>query len=138
MVCPIMKDVIFLSQKSVQAVNCEEDHQTAQNLLDTLKENQGKCVGMAANMIGVSKRIIVVDDNGTYLLMYNPEIVKASQSYEAEEGCLSLTGTRTAKRWKTIKVKYENENFQVRFKTFSGWTAQIIQHEIDHCNGIII
>ena len=138
MVCPIMKDVIFLSQKSVQAVNCEEDRQTAQNLLDTLKENQGKCVGMAANMIGVSKRIIVVDDNGTYLLMHNPEIVKSSQSYEAEEGCLSLTGTRTAKRWKTIKVKYENENFQVRFKTFSGWTAQIIQHEIDHCNGIII
>ena len=138
MVCPIMKDVIFLSQKSVQAVNCEEDRQTAQNLLDTLKENQGKCVGMAANMIGVSKRIIAVDDNGTYLLMYNPEIVKASQSYEAEEGCLSLTGTRTAKRWKTIKVKYENENFQVRFKNFSGWTAQIIQHEIDHCNGIII
>ena len=138
MVCPIMKDVIFLSQKSVQAVNCEEDRQTAQNLLDTLKENQGKCVGMAANMIGVSKRIIVVDDNGTYLLMYNPEIVKYSQSYEAEEGCLSLTGTRVAKRWKTIKVKYENEDFQVRFKTFSGWTAQIIQHEIDHCNGIII
>ena len=138
MVCPIMKDVIFLSQKSVPAINCEEDRQIAQNLLDTLLENEERCVGMAANMIGVSKRIIAVNDNGTYLLMYNPEIVKASQPYETEEGCLSLTGTRSTKRWKTIKVKYENEDFQVRFKTFSDWTAQIIQHEIDHCNGIII
>ena len=138
MVRTIMKDVVFLAQKSVPAVNCEEDRQTAQDLLDTLRANQGGCVGMAANMIGVSKRIIAVDDEGSYLLMYNPEIIKSSQSYEAEEGCLSLTGTRKTKRWKSIKVKYENEDFLVRLKTFTGWTAQIIQHEIDHCNGIII
>ena len=138
MVCAVMKDVVFLAQKSVQAVNCEEDRQVAQDLMDTLRAHQGSCVGMAANMIGVSKRIIAVDDEGTYILMYNPEIVKSSQPYEAEEGCLSLTGTRKTKRWKSIKVKYENTDFQVRFKTFTGWTAQIIQHEIDHCNGIII
>ena len=138
MVRTIMKDVVFLAQKSIPAVNGEEDRQTAQDLLDTLRANQGGCVGMAANMIGVSKRIIAVDDEGTYLLMYNPEIIKSSQPYETEEGCLSLTGTRRTKRWKSIKVKYENEDFLVRFKTFTGCTAQIIQHEIDHCNGIII
>lgn len=138
MVRTVMKDIVFLAQKSVQAVNCEEDRQTAQDLLDTLCAHQGGCVGMAANMIGVSRRIIAVDDEGTYILMYNPEIVKSAQPYEAEEGCLSLTGTRKTKRWKSIKVKYENADFQVRLKTFTGWTAQIIQHEIDHCNGIII
>ena len=136
MVKEVVHDPVLLAIKSAAATR--DDLQVARDLLDTLAANKDECVGMAANMIGVSKRIIVVDDNGTYLLMHNPEIVKSSQSYEAEEGCLSLTGTRTAKRWKTIKVKYENENFQVRFKTFSGWTAQIIQHEIDHCNGIII
>lgn len=138
MVRAVMKDVVFLAQESVKAINCGEDRQTAQDLLDTLRAHQGGCVGMAANMIGVSKRIIAVDDEGTYILMYNPEIVKFSQPYEAEEGCLSLTGTRKTKRWKSIKVKYENTDFQVRLKTFTGWTAQIIQHEIDHCNGIII
>ena len=134
----IVKDVIFLAQKSVPAVNCEEDIQVARDLLETLEAHKEGCVGMAANMIGVSKRIIAFDNEGTYMVMFNPEIVKSSDRYEAEEGCLSLTGTRKTKRWKSIKVQYQNEQFQTRFKTFTGWTAQIIQHEIDHCNGIII
>lgn len=138
MIQPIMKDVIFLAQKSVPAENCAEDIQVAHNLLETLEAHKAGCVGMAANMIGVSKRIIAFDNEGTYMVMFNPEIVKSSDRYEAEEGCLSLTGTRKTKRWKSIKVQYQNEQFQTRFKTFTGWTAQIIQHEIDHCNGIII
>ena len=138
MIQPIMKDVIFLAQKSVPAVNCEEDIQVARDLLETLESHKEGCVGMAANMIGVSKRIIAFDNEGTYMVMFNPEIVKNSDRYETEEGCLSLTGTRKTKRWKSIKVQYQNEQFQTRFKTFTGWTAQIIQHEIDHCNGIII
>ena len=93
---------------------------------------------MAANMIGVNKRIIVFDNEGVYQVMYNPEIVKKSGPYETEEGCLSLTGTRPAKRWKSIKVRWQNERFQERVKTFTGWTAQIIQHELDHCQGIVI
>ncbi|BCK85897.1 peptide deformylase (plasmid) [Pusillibacter faecalis] len=138
MIWPIMKDIIFLAQKSVPAVNCEEDLQVARDLLETLEAHKEGCVGMAANMIGVSKRIIAFDNEGTYMVMFNPEIVKSSDRYEAEEGCLSLTGIRKTKRWKSIKVQYQNEQFQTRFKTFTGWTAQIIQHEIDHCNGIII
>ena len=138
MIRPIMKDVIFLAQKSVPAVNCEEDLQVARDLLETLEAHKEGCVGMAANMIGISKRIIAFDNEGTYMAMFNPEIVKSSDRYETEEGCLSLTGTRKTKRWKSIKVQYQNEQFQTRFKTFTGWTAQIIQHEIDHCNGIII
>ena len=133
-----MKDEFFLAQKSVPAVNCEEDIQVARDLLETLEAHKEGCVGMAANMIGVSKRIIAFDNEGSYMVMFNPEIVKYSDRYEAEEGCLSLTGTRKTKRWKSIKVQYQNEQFQTRFKTFTGWTAQIIQHEIDHCNGIII
>ena len=93
---------------------------------------------MACNMIGIRKRIIVLEHDGGYLTMFNPEIIKQSGRYETEEGCLSLTGTRKTKRWKSIKVQYQNEQFQTRFKTFTGWTAQIIQHEIDHCEGIII
>ena len=89
-------------------------------------------------MIGVSKRIIVFDNEGTYMVMFNPEIVKCSQPYQAEEGCLSLTGRRTAKRYRSIKVQYQNDQFQTRLKTFTGWTAQIIQHEIDHCSGVLI
>ena len=89
-------------------------------------------------MIGVAKRIIIFDDNGTATVMFNPEIVKQSDVYEAEEGCLSLAGTRKAKRFKRIKVQYQNEQFQTRMKTYTGWTAQIIQHEIDHCNGVLI
>ena len=138
MIRPIMKDEFFLSQKSVPAVNCEEDIQIAQDLLETLEAHKEGCVGMAANMIGVSKRIIAFDNEGTYMVMFNPEIVKCSNCYEAEEGCLSLSGIRKAKRWKSIKVQYQNLQMQTRLKTFTGWTAQIIQHEIDHCNGVLI
>ena len=136
MVRPIMKDEAFLAIPSEPAT--KEDLQVAQDLLDTLTAHAEGCVGMAANMIGVSKRIIVFDNEGTYMVMFNPEIVKASDRYETEEGCLSLVGRRTTKRYKSIKVKYQNADFQTRFKTYTGWTAQIIQHEIDHCNGIII
>ena len=136
MIRPIMKDPIFLAQKSTPA--SPEDLPTAQDLLDTLEAHKDGCVGMAANMIGVSKRIIVFDNEGTYMVMFNPVIVKSSGPYKAREGCLSLEGIREAKRWKSIKVQYQNEAFQVRLKTFTGWTAQIIQHEIDHCDGILI
>ena len=136
MVREIMKDQFFLSMKSAPAT--AEDLDVARDLLETLEVNAAGCVGMAANMIGVAKRIIAFDNEGTYLVMFNPEIVKQDGPYTAEEGCLSLPGTRSAKRYRSIKVKYQNEAFQTRFKTFSGWTAQIIQHEIDHCNGILI
>ena len=133
---PIMKDPIFLAQKSAPAT--AEDLGVAQDLLDTLTAHRDGCVGMAANMIGAAKRIIVFDNEGAYMTMFNPEIVKASDRYDAEEGCLSLTGTRKAKRYRSIKVRWQNEAMQTRLKTFTGWTAQIIQHEIDHCNGILI
>ena len=136
MIQPIMKDPIFLAQKSAPAT--KEDLQVAQDLLDTLTAHKDGCVGMAANMIGVSKRIIAFDDEGKYMVMFNPEIVKRSEPYEAEEGCLSLPGTRKTKRYRSIKVRYQNGQLQTRFKTFTGWTAQIIQHEIDHCNGVLI
>ena len=130
MIQPIMKDPIFLAQKSAPAT--KEDLPVAQDLLDTLTAHKDGCVGMAANMIGVSKYIIAFDNEGKYMVMFNPEIVKRSEPYEAEEGCLSLPGTRKAKRYRSIKVQYQNDQFQTRFKTFTGWTAQIIQHEIDH------
>ena len=136
MVREIMRDETFLSQKAEPATL--EDLPVAQDLLDTLTAHKDGCVGMAANMIGVRKRIIVFDNEGAYMVMFNPEIVKKSGPYEAEEGCLSLAGTRKARRWQTIKVRWQNEKFQERFKAFTGWTAQIIQHEIDHCEGIII
>lgn len=136
MVREIMRDEAFLSQKAEPATL--EDLPVAQDLLDTLTAYKDGCVGMAANMIGVCKRIIVFDNEGKYTVMFNPEIIKKSGSYEAEEGCLSLSGTRKAKRWQSIKVQYQNEQFQIRFKTFTGWTAQIIQHEIDHCEGVLI
>ena len=136
MIQPIMKDPIFLAQKSVPAT--KEDLPVSQDLLDTLTAHKDGCVGMAANMIGVSKRIIAFDNEGKYMVMFNPEIVKRTEPYEAEEGCLSLPGTRKAKRYRSIKVQYQNDQFQTRFKTFTGWTAQIIQHEIDHCNGVLI
>ena len=131
-----MKDVVFLAQKSVPATSA--DLGTAQDLLDTLAFHKDGCVGMAANMIGVSKRIIAFDNDGEYMLMFNPEIIKKSGAYDTEEGCLSLTGVRPCKRYKSIKVQYQNEKFQTRLKTFTGWTAEIIQHEIDHLEGIII
>ena len=136
MIREIMKDEAFLAQKAEPST--QEDLPVAQDLLDTLEANKERCVGMAANMIGVSKRIIVFDNEGTYMVMFNPEIIKRSGPYQAEEGCLSLSGTRPAKRWQSIKVRYQNEKFQERFKTFTGWTAQIIQHEVDHCEGILI
>ena len=136
MIQPVMKDPLFLAQKSIPAL--PEDLPVAQDLLDTLEANKAGCVGMAANMIGVAKRIIAFDNEGTYMVMFNPEIVKSSGPYETEEGCLSLSGVRKTKRFRSIKVQYQNEQFQVRLKTFTGWTAQIIQHEIDHCNGILI
>ena len=131
-----MKDPIFLAQKSVEATKADGD--IARDLMDTLIANAAGCVGMAANMIGVSKRIIAFNDNGAYMLMFNPRIVKFSGPYDTEEGCLSLTGVRPTRRYKTIKVEYQTSEMQTRVKTFTGYTAQIIQHEIDHCNGIII
>ena len=136
MVREIMRDETFLSQKAEPATL--EDLPVAQDLLDTLTAHKDGCVGMAANMIGVRKRIIVFDNEDKYMVMFNPEIIKKSGPYEAEEGCLSLTGIRPAKRWTSIKVRWQNEKFQERLKTFTGWTAQIIQHEIDHCEGILI
>ena len=136
MVREIMHDETFLAQKAEPAT--PEDLPVAQDLLDTLTAHKDGCAGMAANMIGVNKRIIVFDNEGNYIVMFNPEIVMKSGPYQAEEGCLSLTGIRKAKRWKSIKVQYQNEKLQTRFKTFTSWTAQIIQHEIDHCEGILI
>ena len=135
MVREIMKDEAFLAEASEKAT--AEDMDTARDLLETLEAHKAGCVGMAANMIGVRKRIIAFDNEGCYMVMFNPEIVKKSGAYEAEEGCLSLTGTRKTRRWQSIKVQYQNEKMQIRLKTFTGWTAQIIQHEIDHCEGII-
>ena len=130
-------DPIFLAQKSVPAT--AEDLEVARDLLDTLTFHKDSCVGMAANMIGETKRIIVFDDGGSYTTMLNPVILKGSDLYETEEGCLSLLGgPRKCKRYKKIKVQYQNLQQQTRLKTFTGWTAQIIQHEIDHCNGILI
>jgi len=136
MVKPIVKDVIFLGRKSADAT--ADDLCTAEDLLDTLRANRAGCVGLAANMIGVSKRIIAFDNDGELMVMLNPEIIKQSEPYEAEEGCLSLTGTRKTKRYRSIKVRYQNTRLQTRLKTFTGFTAQIIQHEVDHCHGIII
>ena len=136
MIREICKDEAFLAQKAEPATPA--DLSIAADLLETLEHHKAGCVGMAANMIGVNKRIIAFDNEGTYMVMFNPELVKKSGPYDAEEGCLSLTGTRPAKRWQSIKVRWQNEQFQVRLKTFTGWTAQIIQHELDHCEGIII
>lgn len=136
MIRPIMKDESFLALPSAEAGI--GDRELALDLLETLIAHKDGCVGMAANMIGVSKRIIAFENGDEYMIMFNPVIVKKSQPYTAVEGCLSLEGTRQAKRYKSIKVQYQNESFQTRLKTFTGWTAQIIQHEIDHCDGIII
>ena len=136
MVREITRDVIFLSQPSFPATPA--DVGAADDLLETLAAHRDGCVGMAANMIGVARRIIVFDNGGTYMLMFNPEIVKKSGPYEAEEGCLSLEGTRKTKRWQSVKLRYQNRDFQTRIKTFTGFPAQIIQHELDHCDGILI
>ena len=136
MIRDICKDEAFLARKAEPAT--VDDLGTAQDLLDTLTAHKEGCVGMAANMIGVNKRIIVFDDDGKYQVMFNPVIVKHDGPYEAEEGCLSLTGRRKVKRFQTIKVQWQNEKLQTRLKTFTGWTAEIIQHEIDHCEGVLI
>ena len=137
MVKEVIHDPILLARKSETAMM--EDLEVAQDLIDTLVANKDACVGMAANMIGVHKRIIVFDNEGSYMVMFNPEILKAVEPYNTQEGCLSLLGgPRPCKRYQTIKVQWQNEKFQTRVKTFTGWTAQIIQHEIDHCNGILI
>ena len=136
MIKPITKDPIFLAQKSVPATIL--DLPVAQDPKDTLEAHREGCVGMAANMIGVNKRIIIFDDHGSATVMFNPELVKCSGAYETEEGCLSLSGVRKTRRWRQIKVRYQNERFETRLKTYTGFTAQIIQHEIDHCNGVLI
>ena len=136
MIRDICKDETFLAQKAELAT--PEDLPAAADLLETLTHHSAGCVGMAANMIGVNKRIIAFDNEGTYMVMFNPVIVKQSGPYEAQEGCLSLTGVRKTKRFQTVKVQWQNEKFQTRLKTFTGWTAEIIQHEIDHCEGILI
>ena len=136
MIREICRDETFLAQKAAPAT--ADDLATAQDLLDTLTAHKDGCVGMAANMIGVCKRIIAFDNEGTYMVMFNPVIVRQSGPYEAEEGCLSLSGVRKTKRFQTIKVQWQNEKFQTRLKTFTGWTAEIIQHDIDHCEGILI
>lgn len=136
MIRDICKDEAFLAQKAQVAT--AQDLPVAQDLLETLIAHKHGCVGMAANMIGVNKRIIAFDNDGEYMVMFNPQIIKQSQPYQTEEGCLSLAGQRPTKRYKSIKVQYQNSEFQVRFRTFSGFSAQIIQHEVDHCEGIII
>ncbi len=136
MIKEIVKDEAFLAQKSTPAT--EADLYIATDLLDTLEANKEGCVGLAANMIGELKNIIVVDDEGEYLVMINPKIIKRTEPFDAREACLSLVGTRPTKRYKSIKVEYQNEKMQKRIKSYKGFTAQIIQHEIDHCEGIII
>ena len=136
MIREIVKDPIFLAQKSREATI--SDSGTAADLLDTIKANADRCVGMAANMIGVNKRIIVFEYKGGYEVMYNPEIIRKEEKYESEEGCLSLSGTRKTTRYRVIRVQYQNDKMQLRIKTYDGFTAKIIQHEIDHCDGILI
>ena len=136
MVREIMRDPLFLATPSQPAA--QEDLSTAQDLLDTLRVNHERCVGMAANMIGVHKNIIAFLDGRVYMVMLNPEIVKAEGEYETEEGCLSLDGIRKTKRYRKIQVRYQTEKMQWKTRTFRDYTAQIIQHEIDHCKGILI
>lgn len=136
MIRPIMKSTLILSRPSAPAT--AQDASVAQDLLDTFAANRRGCAGMAANMIGILKRIIVVDCEGEALLMYNPVIESSSNPYGTEEGCVSLEGLRPATRYRNITVLYEDENFSPRKRSFSGYTAQIIQHEIDHCDGVVI
>ena len=137
MIKELVHDPILLARKSAPAT--KEDLQVARDLLDTLAHHREDCVGMAANMIGVCKRIIAFDNGDSYAVMFNPQILKKEKPYEAQEGCLSLLGgPRKTLRYEKIKVQYQTEDFQTRLKTFTGWTAQIIQHEVDHCDGILI
>ena len=137
MVRELIHDEIFLCRSSDDAT--KEDKKIAEDLLDTLIAHSGSCVGMAANMIGYLKRIIAIDAGGKYVIMYNPKIVEKSGEYEAEEGCLSyMGGPKKAKRYRSIRVGYRDEKFKECSRIFTGFTAQIIQHEIDHCNGVLI
>lgn len=136
MIRPISHDVLILSRPSLPATPA--DLSVADDLLDTLRFHAAECVGMAANMIGVNKRIIAVNTGFLFLVLFNPEITKGSDPYEAEEGCLSLPGTRQTQRFATVTVRYQDRTFTWRTETFSGFAAQIVQHEIDHCNGILI
>ena len=137
MIKELIHDPILLSIKSEVAT--KEDLQVAQDLLDTLIAHKDGCVGMAANMIGVQKRIIAFDNDGTYMVMFNPEIIKKSGPYDTEEGCLSLLGgPRKCKRYKNIKVQWQTAEFQTRIKTFTAFPAQIIQHEVAHCDGFLV
>ncbi len=137
MIKELIHDPILLGQKSEPATPA--DITAAEDLLDTLKAHKDTCVGMAANMIGIHKRIICFENGGIYMTMFNPEIIKLSEPYESEESCLSLLGApRKTKRYRKIKVQYQTADFKVRIHSFEGFTAQIIQHEVDHCNGILI
>ena len=136
MVKAIVRDPLFLAQKSVPAT--EADRQVVQDLLDTLRANLDRCVGMAANMIGVRKNIIVVAMGPFQFAMINPLITKKKEVFQTEEGCLSWDGVRPCTRYKEIEVDYLDQNFKKQHGTYTGWTAQIIQHEIDHCHGIVI
>ena len=136
MIRPIVRDIIFLGQRSEEAT--KQDMSVGQDLQDTLKANQDRCVGMAANMIGKKKRIIIVNMGFVNVVMYNPVITKKDSPYETEEGCLSLDGVRKATRYQNIEVEYWDSNWKKQRQKYSGWTAQIIQHEVDHLNGIII
>ena len=136
MIQPIVHDPLFLAQKSAPATPA--DAAVARDLLETLAAHADGCVGMAANMIGVLKRIIAVEAEEGYLVLFNPVILKKSGPYDTQEGCLSLEGVRPTRRWQTIKLQYETPEGKPRIKNFSGWTAQIIQHEMDHCDGILI
>lgn len=137
MVKELIYDPIFLTGKSKLAT--KEDLSVAQDLMDMLMAHKDRCVGMAANMIGIRKRIIVFDNEGTYMTMFNPEIIKKSEPYDAEESCLSLLGGHhKCKRYQIIKVQWQTAEFKTLIKTFTGWTAQIIQHEVDHCDGVLI
>ena len=136
MIKEIVRDIFFLGQRSEEAT--EQDFAVGRDLQDTLRANQDRCVGMAANMIGVQKRIIVVRMGPVSVPMVNPVIVSKAGEYDAEEGCLSLLGVRKCKRWRDIEVSYQDASFLPRRQKYSGWIAQIIQHEIDHCNGVII
>ena len=136
MVKEIVKDVIFLKKKSVKADT--KDMQIITDLQDTLKANHDRCVGMAANMIGVRKRIIIVNMGMLNVVMFNPVIIRKEGPFETEEGCLSLTGVRKATRYERITVEYQDSSWKKHRQEYSGWTAQIIQHECDHCNGVLI
>ncbi|WP_297236909.1 peptide deformylase [uncultured Faecalicoccus sp.] len=136
MIKHIVKDTFILQRLS--SVATENDSDIVKDLIDTLEANKEICAGMAANMIGINKRIIAFQDNGKITVMLNPEIIRMSDAYKTKEGCLSLEGQRETTRYRSIKVKYQDTNMKVKIKTYKDFTAQVIQHEIDHCNGILI